>query len=246
MRLSVARGGQAPTRLLGHLPVETDPVPDLVRGARRARHRVIYLPNPTTGARGICHQIVVALGGLPGFQKWSGGAAVVSHLTALSVNDLGDVDPARAHLSVPAGFHRSTPGLVLHHPLPPEHHTNPRRRCGQLRTTGYVTARRRLGGTRTGCVAASRSAGCWCGWSTTTPAGGVLKGGTAVELRRPGLARSTTDLDLVINPGLVTDPADRQQLHEALVDALLTDPDGDGFVFSTALPSRLRDDSYGR
>lgn len=74
----------------------------------------------------------------------------------------------------------------------------------------------------------------------------VLKGGMAVELRRPGLARSTRDVDLVIKPGLVADPADRQQLHEALVDALLLDPDGDGFVFSAAQPGRLRDDSYGR
>jgi type II secretory pathway predicted ATPase ExeA len=35
----------------------------------QARHRVIYLPNPTTGARGICHQIVVTLGGVPRFQN---------------------------------------------------------------------------------------------------------------------------------------------------------------------------------
>jgi type II secretory pathway predicted ATPase ExeA len=34
-----------------------------------ARHRIIYLPNPTTGARGICHQIVTALGGVPRFQN---------------------------------------------------------------------------------------------------------------------------------------------------------------------------------
>jgi hypothetical protein len=52
------------------------------------------------------------------------------------------------------------------------------------------------------------------------PEAWVLKGGMAVELRRPGLARSTRDVDLVINPGLVADPADRQQMHEALVDAL--------------------------
>jgi predicted transcriptional regulator of viral defense system len=51
---------------------------------------------------------------------WSGGVAVVSHLSALSVHDLGDVDPARVHLSVPAGFRRSAPGLVLHQPMPPE------------------------------------------------------------------------------------------------------------------------------
>ena len=74
----------------------------------------------------------------------------------------------------------------------------------------------------------------------------VLKGGMAVELRRPGLARSTRDLDLVLRPGLVSDPADGVELHEVLVDALLADPDGDAFVYSVAQPVRLRDDAYGR
>ncbi|GHJ10700.1 hypothetical protein TPA0907_50670 [Micromonospora humidisoli] len=74
----------------------------------------------------------------------------------------------------------------------------------------------------------------------------VLKGGMAVELRRPGLARSTRDVDLVIRPGLVADPADGTELHEALIEALLTDPDGDGFIYSAAAPTRLRDDAYGR
>ncbi|TDB92126.1 nucleotidyl transferase AbiEii/AbiGii toxin family protein [Micromonospora fluostatini] len=74
----------------------------------------------------------------------------------------------------------------------------------------------------------------------------VLKGGMAVELRRPGLARSTRDLDLVLRPGLVVDPADGVALHEALADSLLTDPDGDGFRYSVELPARLRDDAYGR
>jgi hypothetical protein len=68
----------------------------------------------------------------------------------------------------------------------------------------------------------------------------VLKGGMAVELRRPGVARSTRDVDLVIKPGLVADPADRQQLHEALVDALLLDPDGDGFPASVIACSSAR------
>jgi type II secretory pathway predicted ATPase ExeA len=35
----------------------------------QARHRIIYLANPTTGARGICHHLVVALGGVPRFQN---------------------------------------------------------------------------------------------------------------------------------------------------------------------------------
>ncbi|NES13371.1 MULTISPECIES: nucleotidyl transferase AbiEii/AbiGii toxin family protein [Micromonospora] len=74
----------------------------------------------------------------------------------------------------------------------------------------------------------------------------VLKGGMAVELRRPGLARATRDVDLVMRPGLVADPADGMELHEALTEALLTDPDGDGFVYSATSPARLRDDAYGR
>ncbi|MEU7981196.1 type IV toxin-antitoxin system AbiEi family antitoxin domain-containing protein [Micromonospora sp. NPDC049081] len=51
---------------------------------------------------------------------WSGAVGVVSHASALSVHDLGDLDPARVHLSVPARFRRSAPEIVLHRPLPPE------------------------------------------------------------------------------------------------------------------------------
>lgn len=74
----------------------------------------------------------------------------------------------------------------------------------------------------------------------------VLKGGMAVELRRPGLARATRDVDLVLRPGLVADPANPTALHRAVVDALLDDPDSDGFVFGAQAPTRLRDDAYGR
>ncbi len=45
---------------------------------------------------------------------WSRGRAVVSHETALSVHDLGDVDPAHAHLTVPPNFRQRNPGVVLH------------------------------------------------------------------------------------------------------------------------------------
>lgn len=45
---------------------------------------------------------------------WSGGRAVVSHETALSVHDLGDVDPPRVHLTVPPKFRMSAPGAVFH------------------------------------------------------------------------------------------------------------------------------------
>jgi nucleotidyltransferase AbiEii toxin of type IV toxin-antitoxin system len=55
----------------------------------------------------------------------------------------------------------------------------------------------------------------------------VLKGGMAVELRRPGLARATRDIDLVLRPGLVDDPSDVEQVREAMLDSLLEDVDGD-------------------
>lgn len=45
---------------------------------------------------------------------WSRGRAVVSHETALSVHELGDVDPARIHLTVPRNFRQSDPAVVLH------------------------------------------------------------------------------------------------------------------------------------
>jgi predicted transcriptional regulator of viral defense system len=45
---------------------------------------------------------------------WSRGRAVVSHETALSVHDLGDVDPAHVHLTVPPNFRQSDPGVVIH------------------------------------------------------------------------------------------------------------------------------------
>ena len=45
---------------------------------------------------------------------WSRFRAVVSHETALSVHDLGDVDPARTHLTVPRNFRQSDQSVVLH------------------------------------------------------------------------------------------------------------------------------------
>jgi predicted transcriptional regulator of viral defense system len=45
---------------------------------------------------------------------WSGQEGVVSHETALSVHDLGDVNPAKVHLSVPLGFRAKAAGVVLH------------------------------------------------------------------------------------------------------------------------------------
>ena len=45
---------------------------------------------------------------------WSRGKAVVSHDTALSVYELGDVNPARVHLTVPPNFRPTAHGVVLH------------------------------------------------------------------------------------------------------------------------------------
>lgn len=45
---------------------------------------------------------------------WSRHRAIVSHQTALSVHELGDVNPARVHLTVPPGFRKTAPGIVLH------------------------------------------------------------------------------------------------------------------------------------
>lgn len=45
---------------------------------------------------------------------WSGGRAVVSHASALAVHELGDVMPARVHLTVPPGFRAKAEGVALH------------------------------------------------------------------------------------------------------------------------------------
>lgn len=45
---------------------------------------------------------------------WSRGRAVVSHETAMSVHELGDVDPARVHLTVPQNFRQKDPAVVIH------------------------------------------------------------------------------------------------------------------------------------
>jgi predicted transcriptional regulator of viral defense system len=45
---------------------------------------------------------------------WSRGRALVSHETALSVHELGDVDPAQIHLTVPRNFRQKDHSVVLH------------------------------------------------------------------------------------------------------------------------------------
>ena len=74
----------------------------------------------------------------------------------------------------------------------------------------------------------------------------ILKGGLAVELRRPGRARSTRDVDLVLRPGLVADPCQATAVREALLDALAIDVDSDGLVYSLGRPARFRHDAYGQ
>lgn len=78
------------------------------------------------------------------------------------------------------------------------------------------------------------------------PAAWVLKGGMAVELRRPGLARSTQDIDVILRSGVVTSPSDPHEVRELLADAVVDDADGDGFRFVIGESKRLRDDAYGR
>src|SRR6266536_2147116 len=48
---------------------------------------------------------------------WSRWRAVVSHETALSVHELGDVMPARVHLTVPPSFRMRAPAVVIHKAL---------------------------------------------------------------------------------------------------------------------------------
>lgn len=57
---------------------------------------------------------------------WAGGPAVVSHESALDLHGLGDVNPARVHLSVPPGFRRHADAVVLHRQVVPEQDTQDR------------------------------------------------------------------------------------------------------------------------
>jgi predicted transcriptional regulator of viral defense system len=45
---------------------------------------------------------------------WSRGRAVVSHESALAVQDLGDANPAQTHLTVPPNFRARARGVRLH------------------------------------------------------------------------------------------------------------------------------------
>lgn len=69
----------------------------------------------------------------------------------------------------------------------------------------------------------------------------VLKGGMALEVRLQDNARLSKDIDL----GLRDDIGDADELHERLIEALMADPDGDGFVLTARRPARLREDGGG-
>lgn len=56
--------------------------------------------------------------GLARWTAWSGGAAIVSHLSALAWHDLGDANPARLNLTVPPGFRKADPAVALHRGTP--------------------------------------------------------------------------------------------------------------------------------
>jgi predicted transcriptional regulator of viral defense system len=45
---------------------------------------------------------------------WSRGRAVVSHVSALAVHDLGIANPSETHLTVPPGFRQEDSAVVLH------------------------------------------------------------------------------------------------------------------------------------
>lgn len=71
------------------------------------------------------------------------------------------------------------------------------------------------------------------------PAGLILKGGFCLEVRLPGAARTTRDLDFVGELALATDPEDLRDDLDELLD--IHDP-ADGFTFQVGAATRLRGD----
>jgi hypothetical protein len=70
----------------------------------------------------------------------------------------------------------------------------------------------------------------------------VLKGGMALEVRWPGRARATRDLDLAVADGV----PDVERLRELLGGALGRDPQGDLFQFILGPERTIADDEEGR
>jgi predicted transcriptional regulator of viral defense system len=77
-----------------------------VRRLRRGIYRVVHFPATE-------HEALAEL------WLWTGMVGVFSHETALSLHDLSDVLPKRAHVTVPPEWRgrrlRMPPGLVLHY-----------------------------------------------------------------------------------------------------------------------------------
>ena len=73
----------------------------------------------------------------------------------------------------------------------------------------------------------------------------VLKGGFAVELRRPGLARTTLDIDLTLRQRMAGDVVE-SRVRAPLVRALSADVDGDFFQFAVGPGTPLANDTHGR
>ncbi|MBB2892885.1 nucleotidyl transferase AbiEii/AbiGii toxin family protein [Flexivirga oryzae] len=71
------------------------------------------------------------------------------------------------------------------------------------------------------------------------PAGLILKGGFCLEVRLPGTARSTRDVDFVGQLALVADPT---ELREELDDLLDSADIDDGFTFEVGAATHLRGD----
>ncbi|MGH2725096.1 MAG: nucleotidyl transferase AbiEii/AbiGii toxin family protein [Actinomycetota bacterium] len=70
----------------------------------------------------------------------------------------------------------------------------------------------------------------------------VLKGGVALEVRLRERARATRDLDLALRE----DARDGDGVRDGLIEALIADPDGDGFTFEVSPAQALRADTAGR
>ncbi|SED75859.1 Transcriptional regulator, AbiEi antitoxin, Type IV TA system [Streptomyces sp. 2231.1] len=68
------------------------------------------------------------------WRLWSRHQAIVSHESALALHDLGDVNPALVHLTVPPGFRAEDPSVVLHKAVLPTEDTE-ERPLGYLLTT---------------------------------------------------------------------------------------------------------------
>jgi len=133
---------------------------------------------------------------------WSRGLGVVSHDTAISIHDLGDVNPRRVHLTLPPGFRAKADGVVLHHGELGEGDTWARE--GYRITTPFRTAidAAASGVRENPCSSRGAQPGMW-----------VVKGGMAVELRRGYAARMTKDLDL----NLRWAPEEGNEAHKHLV-----------------------------